>query len=87
MEAIRGIREIYLSEGRIDEYLAYAERNGVQSDMSAAARDSLTFASAKNVYLNGDMKEASRKLSGYVDSFPNGYNRTEAPAECCCTEG
>lgn len=78
MEAIRGIREIYLSEGRIDEYLAYAERNGVQSDMSAAARDSLTFASAKNVYLNGDMKEASRKLSGYVDSFPNGYNRTEA---------
>lgn len=78
MEAIRGIREIYLAEGRVDDYLAYAERNGLQGDMSAAARDSLTFASAKSLYLNGDMREASRKLTSYVDSFPNGYNRTEA---------
>ena len=78
MEAIRGIREIYLSQGKVDEYFAYAERNGLQSDMSAAARDSLTFAAAKNIYLNGDMKEASHKLKNYIESFANGYNKTEA---------
>lgn len=78
MEAIRGIREIYVSQGRVDEYFAYAERKGLQSDMSAAARDSLTFAAAKNLYLNGDMAGAKVKLSNYLDSFTSGYNRTEA---------
>ena len=78
MEAIRGIREIYVSQGRVDEYFAYAERKGLQSDMSAAARDSLTFAAAKNLYLNGDMAGAKVKLSNYLESFTSGYNRTEA---------
>ena len=78
MEAIRGIREIYVSEGRVDEYFAYAERRGLQSDMSAAARDSLSFAAAKNIYLNGDMNTAREKLANYLDSFQQGYNRTEA---------
>jgi TolA-binding protein len=46
--------------------------------MSTAARDSLTFASAKNTYLAGDMGEARNKLTNYLRSFENGYNRTEA---------
>ena len=78
MEAVRGIREIYVSQGRVDDYFAYAERKGLQSDMSAVARDSLTFAAAKNVYLNGDMTAACQKLNNYLDSFVSGYNRTEA---------
>ena len=78
MEAMRGIREIYVSEGRVDEYFAYAERSGVQSDMSIAARDSLNFAVAKNLYLGGDMESAQKRLVAYLDSFEKGYNRTEA---------
>lgn len=78
MEAMRGIREIYVAEGRIDDYFAYAERSGVQSDMSVAARDSLTFAAAKSVYLNGDMAFAAEKFNAYLDTFDKGYNRTEA---------
>lgn len=78
LEAIRSLREIYVKDDRIDEYFAYAERSGVQSDMSTAARDSLTFASAKNTYLAGDMGEARNKLSNYLRSFEKGYNRTEA---------
>ena len=46
--------------------------------MSAAARDSLSFAAAKSVYLNGDMDAARKKLANYLDSFDHGYNRTEA---------
>ena len=78
LEAIRSLREIYVKDDRIDEYFAYAERSGVQSDMSTAARDSLTFASAKNTYLAGDMGEARNKLTNYLRSFEKGYNRTEA---------
>ena len=78
LEAIRSLRDIYVKEDRIDDYFAYAERSGVQSDMSTAARDSLTFAAAKNVYLAGDMGEARSKLTNYLRSFEKGYNRTEA---------
>lgn len=78
LEAMRGIREIYVSEGRIDDYFAYAERCGVQSDMSEAARDSLTFAAAKGLYLDGEVEQACGKLRSYLDNFAKGYNRTEA---------
>ena len=78
LEAIRSLRDIYVKEDRVDEYLDYAERNGVQGDMGTAARDSLNFASAKNIYLSGDMSEARTKLTDYLREFDNGYNRTEA---------
>ena len=78
MEAMRGIREIFISEGNVDGYFAYAERSGVQSDMSAAARDSLSFAAAKNLYLDGKIGTATEKLEGYLASFERGYNRSEA---------
>ena len=78
LEAIRSLREIYVKDDRIDEYFEYAERSGVQSDMSTAARDSLTFVSAKNTYLAGDMGEARTKLTNYLRTFEKGYNRTEA---------
>ncbi len=78
LEAMRGIREIYVAEGDIDGYFKYAERSGVQSDMSEAARDSLTFAAARSVYLEGDVPKATTKLRAYLDDFDSGYNRSEA---------
>lgn len=78
LEAVRSLRDIYVKDDRVDEYFAYAERCGVQSDLSTAARDSLTFVAAKNVYLSGDMGEARTKLTNYLNSFDKGYNRTEA---------
>ena len=90
LEAMRGIREIYVGEGRIDDYFAYAERSGVQSDMSAAARDSLSFAAAKTLYLDGSMADAREKLKGYLKNFKSGYYRTEALfylSDCYVQEG
>lgn len=78
MEAMRGIREIYVAEGNVDDYFAYAERSGVQSDMSVAARDSLTFVVARTAYLDGRMDVASEKLDEYLMKFDKGYNRSEA---------
>ena len=78
LEAMRSIREIYVTDGDIDGYFNYAERSGVQSDMSIAARDSLTFAAARSVYLEGDIPRALTKLRAYLDDFDTGYNRSEA---------
>ena len=78
MSAIRSIRDIYIADGNVDGYFAYAERSGVQGDMSIAARDSLSFAAAKVLYLNGDTENAKNKLNDYISNFDKGYNRTEA---------
>ena len=78
MSAIRSIREIYIADGNVDAYFAYAERSGVQSDMSIAARDSLSFAAAKVLYLNGDTENAKNRFNEYINTFEKGYNRTEA---------
>lgn len=77
LEAMRGIREIYVSEGNVDDYFAYAERSGMESDMSQAARDSLSFAAAKTAYLDGD-SSAAGKLSSYLRSYPKGYYTDDA---------
>lgn len=78
LEAMRGIREIYVAEGDIDGYFKYAERSGVQSDTGEVSRDSLTFAAARTVYLEGDVPKATAKLRAYLDDFDAGYNRSEA---------
>ncbi|MBO7243516.1 MAG: tetratricopeptide repeat protein [Alistipes sp.] len=78
MEAIRGIREIYVSQGDVNGYFEYAERKGLQGDMSIAARDSLSFVAARNLYLAGDMGGAKESLNSYLKEFDQGYNRTEA---------
>lgn len=77
LEAMRGIREIYVSEGNVDDYFAYAERSGMESDMSQAARDSLSFAAAKTAYLDGD-GSAAGKLSSYLTTYPKGYYTDDA---------
>ena len=78
MSAVRSIREIYISEGNVDAYLSYAERSGVPSDLSMASRDSLSFAAAKVLYLNGDTENAKNRLNDYIAAFDKGFNRTEA---------
>ncbi|MDE6861183.1 MAG: tetratricopeptide repeat protein [Alistipes sp.] len=77
LEAMRGIREIYVSEGNVDDYFAYAERSGMESDMSLAARDSLSFAAAKTAYLDGD-GSAAGKLASYLTAYPKGYYTDDA---------
>lgn len=41
---MQGIREIYVSDGKVDDYFDYAARVGMESDLTAVSRDSLSFA-------------------------------------------
>lgn len=77
-EAMQGIREIYVSEGNADGYFDYAAKAGLESDLSALSRDSLSFVAAQNLYLTGTPEAAARSLKGYVDNYPKGYYLTDA---------
>lgn len=76
-ESMRGIREIYVAEGNVDEYFAYAEGKGMGGDVSGAARDSLSFAAARGAYLDGDAS-ATEKLASYLRNYPSGANTDDA---------
>lgn len=76
--ALQGIRDIYVSEGDVDAYFDYAARAGVESDLTALSRDSLSFAAAQKLYLAGDRAASERSLRSYLRSYPKGYYRTDA---------
>ena len=78
-EAMQGIRDIYVSEGNVDGYFAYAERVGVESDLTAVSRDSLSFTAAQKLYLSeGRSEDAARSLRSYLKSYPKGSYRIDA---------
>lgn len=77
-EAMQGIREIYVSEGDVSGYFDYAAKTGLEGDLSAQSRDSLSFVAAQTLYLKGEPSAAARSLRGYVADHPNGYYLTDA---------
>ncbi len=76
--AMQSIREIYVSQGDADAYFDYAAKAGLESDLTALSRDSLSFAAAQQLYLDGDRAAATRALSSYVENYPKGSYRTDA---------
>lgn len=76
--ALQGIRDLYVSDGDVEGYFAYAERAGVESDLSALSRDSLSFAAAQKLYLADRRTEAERSLRSYLKSYPKGAYRADA---------
>lgn len=77
-EAMQGIREIYVSEGDVDGYFEHAARVGMESDLTALSRDSLSFAAAQKLYLSNRHEVAAKSLRSYVKSYPKGGYRVEA---------
>lgn len=77
-DAMQGIREIYVSQGDADAYFDYAARVGAESDLTALSRDSLSFAAAQQLYLDGRRDAATKSLRSYVENYPKGYYLTDA---------
>ncbi|MBQ5753471.1 MAG: tetratricopeptide repeat protein [Alistipes sp.] len=72
-DAMQSVREIYVSRGDVASYFAYAERTGVECDLSVMTRDSLTFRAAQKVYLASRHTEAVEQLENYLHHYPRGY--------------
>ncbi|MFI3247900.1 MAG: tetratricopeptide repeat protein [Rikenellaceae bacterium] len=82
-DAMQGIREIYVSEGKAQSYFDYAESIGMEGDLNAVSRDSLSFASARGLYFSSDesvskQKGAASALESYIESYPKGYYMSDA---------
>ncbi|MFI3289624.1 MAG: tetratricopeptide repeat protein [Rikenellaceae bacterium] len=82
-DAMQGIREIYVSEGKAQSYFEYAESIGMEGDLNAVSRDSLSFASARGLYFASDdskskQKSAATALEVYIDDYPKGYYMSDA---------
>lgn len=77
-EAMQGIRDIYVSEGDVDAYFDYAAKVGMESDLTVLSRDSLSFAAAQKLYLDGQDEAAEKSLRSYVKSYPKGSYRIDA---------
>lgn len=77
-EALQTIREIYLSEGNAEGYFAYAEKSGMEQDLSTFSRDSLSFVAAQKLYLADRRDDAERSLRSYLKSYPKGSYRADA---------
>ena len=70
-EALNTLQNIYMDEGKVDEYFVYAKGlDFVQ--VSTSEEDSLTFVSGENHFINNDCDKAIPALERYVQQFPNG---------------
>ena len=83
-EALGSLRNIYVELGRVDEFLAYTKGLSFAS-VSASEQDSLTYASAENLYMDEKYAAALPALANYVQKFPEGVFQLSARfflAEC-----
>lgn len=72
-DAMQSVREIYVAKGDVASYFGYAERTGVECDLSVVTRDSLTYRAAEKIYLSGKTDQSISYFESYIDSNPKGY--------------
>jgi TolA-binding protein len=65
------MKNIYVSQGKTDEFLSYA-KNVPNADISVAEQDSLLYASAELRYTQGNCDKAVADFEEYLRRFPEG---------------
>ncbi len=89
-DAMLGIRNIYVDRNEVDAYMAYAKETGVETNVGAIERDSLSFAAADRVYQGGNSARALSLMDNYLREFPKGVYRADALyalGDCSLKEG
>lgn len=76
--ALQGIRDIYMEQGNADAYFDYAERMGLEGNVSQMTRDSMSYAAAQKLYLDNKLPEAASSFNNYLMNYPKGYYRNDA---------
>ncbi len=70
--SIETIRNIYAAMNQIDDFFAYAKDIHFVN-VSETEKDSLTYATAENFYMNGDCNNASKGFKNYIEKYQNGF--------------
>ena len=71
-DAMLGIQNLYMDSGDPQGYFSYAERAGMETNVSAIERDSLTFHVAERIQLAGDARRSLPLMQTYLSQFPQG---------------
>lgn len=69
-EALDNMKNIYVEEGRPNEYINVLKKAG--KNISVSEADSLTYASAEVKYNNGDCTNAITGFTNYLNQYPDG---------------
>ena len=75
-DALETIKNIYVEDGRPNEYVEFMRKNG--KNISTTEADSLTWSSAELKYNAGDCKAAIAGFNNYLSQYPNGTYTLEA---------
>jgi tetratricopeptide (TPR) repeat protein len=72
VDALTGIKNVYVDDNRVDDYLAYVQSTGRSSSISVSEQDSLIYTGAENLYMQGDCARAGQSFTQYISRFPQG---------------
>jgi tetratricopeptide (TPR) repeat protein len=75
-EALDNIKNIYVEEGKPNEYVELMKKNG--KNISVSEADSLTYSSAELKYSNSDCATAVNGFNNYLNQYPDGAFAIEA---------
>lgn len=75
-EALVNIKDIYVEEGKPDEYLELMRQNG--KTVAASEADELTYNAALQKYNVNNCEAASAAFTGYIQSYPQGLHLLDA---------
>jgi len=83
-EALAQIKNISVTQNKVDEYLRYV-KSVPNADVSKAAEDSLTYEAAELLYTQGNCTAAIKDFDNYLQRFPQAIflvNATYYKADC-----
>jgi TolA-binding protein len=75
-DALDNIKNIYIEEGRPNEYVELMRKNG--KNISVTEADSLTYTAALLKYNSNDCVNAINRFTNYLNQFPSGSYALEA---------
>ena len=84
-QALKGIKEIYTLQGRLDEYISWIQKLPNGKEMAVSTQDSLLFDAGETFYAEGNCEKAQNYFIKYLNLFPEGIFSKKAHfyrAEC-----
>lgn len=70
--AMADMKNVYMEINKVDEFVAYNRSKSNIMRLDVSDEDSLTYASAENMYMRGREKDADGAFKKYISSFPEG---------------
>ena len=77
-EALSALERVHQTQGDMSPYFSYLETIGQGERVSKSQRDSLSYVSAENQYMQGDCSKAIPALRAYLNEYPQGQGSVSA---------